>query len=434
MTPTRFSLIAWGILIALGLLVPFVKWGAQLWTISMGLFLGVALLDYIQVRRKPDLRFSRTVHHSLPVTAWSGITLKVCNKDNQIRNIALCEHTPDDFKVENLPVNIVLQPGRCATIPYKVYPVKRGLFVLPGVDAAIRSQFNFWHKKWFFPCEEEVRVFPNFREIGHYILLAVTHQLNQMGIKEIRQRGQGGEFHQLRDYRDGDELSKVDWKATSRHGRMISREYQTERDQQIVFMLDCGRRMRHQESGRSFFDQSLNAMLLLAHVAIRQGDAAGVYTFGGQNKWIPPLKQEDAIRKLLHHTFDLHPTTEAADYITAASKVMALQSRRSLIILFSNSRAEDLDDVLYGMTLLSRKHLVLVADLRESIIDSTLECSINNVDSALRYLSLQDYSNQRTALQKNFFRHGIQTLDVTAEKLPAALVNRYLDIKSSGQL
>lgn len=434
MTPTRVSLIGWGILIALGLLVPFVEWGAQVWTISMGIFLGVALLDSIQVRKIPALRLSRTVHHSLPVTAWSGITLKVCNKDNQIRNIVLCEHIPDDFKQEKLPVHIVLQPGRCATIPYKVYPVKRGLFVLPGVDIVVKSQFYFWRRKWFFPCEEKVRVFPNFREIGHYMLLAVTHQLNQMGIRAIRQRGQGGEFHQLRDYRDSDELSKVDWKATSRHGRMISREFQLERDQQIVFMLDCGRRMRHQESARSFFDQSLNAMLLLAHVAIRQGDAAGVYAFGGQNKWVPPLKQEAAIRRLLYHTFDLHPTTEAADYITAAAKVMALQRRRSLIVLLTNSRVEELDDILYGMTLLSRKHLVLVADLRESIIDSTQECPINSVDSALRYVSLQDYLNQRTALQNNFFHHGIQTLDVTAEKLPAALVNRYLDIKTSGQL
>ncbi len=434
MTPTRFSLIGWAILIVLGLLVPCVEWGAQLWTISLGLFLGVALLDYIQVRKKPDLQMSRAVHHSLPVTVWSGITLKVCNQDPQARNVSLCDHTPGNFKVENLPVNITLQPDRCATIPYKVCPLKRGLFVLPGVDVAVTSPFHFWRKKWFFPCEEQVRVFPNFREIGHYILLAVSQQLNQMGIKEIRQRGQGGEFHQLRDYRDGDELSKVDWKATSRHGRMISREFQTERDQQIIFLLDCGRRMRHQESGRSFFDQSLNAMLLLAHVAISQGDAAGVYTFGGQNKWIPPLKQEDAIRKLLHHTFDLHPTTEAADYITAASKVMALQRRRSLIILLTNSRAEDLDDVLYGMTLLSRRHLVLVADLRESIIESAMESSIIHLDNALRYLSLQDYSNQRTALQKNFSHHGIQTLDVTADKLPAALVNRYLDIKNSAQL
>jgi uncharacterized protein (DUF58 family) len=434
MTPTRLTLFGWGILIVLGLLIPFIDWFSRLWTISMGLFTGVLLLDFLLVRKRPELHFTRTVHHSLPVTAWSEIVLKVCNKDNQTRHVAVCEHIPADFTVKDMPVDFELTPGACAKIPYKVYPVRRGLFVLPGVDIAVRSQFRFWRKKWFYPCEEEVRVFPNYREIGHYLLLAVSHQLNQMGIKEIRQRGRGGEFHQLRDYRDGDELNKVDWKATSRHGHMISREFQTERDQQIVFMLDCGRRMRHEESKRSFFDQSLNAMLLLAHVAIRQGDAVGVYTFGGQDKWILPLKQDDAIRKLLHHTFDLHPTTEAADYITAASKVMALQRRRSLIVLLTNSRAEDLDDVLYGMTLLSRKHLVVVADLKESIIDETMECPVTNMDSALRYLSLQDYLNQRKALQKNFTHHRIQTLDVVADKLPAALVNRYLDIKSSGQL
>lgn len=434
MTPTRLSVICWGGFIALAVVVSILSWPVIVWIAAIGLFAGIALVDGVLVRKKPDIRLSRNVRHSLPVTAWSRIELHLYNQGRSAQKIAVCDQIPADFSYRRMPVDLILSSGQHAAVTYRVYPTRRGRFTLPGVDIAVTSPFYLWRKKWFFPCEEEVRVFPNFRQISRYILLALSHQLNRMGIREIRHKGQGGEFHQLRDYRQGDELSRIDWKATSRMGRLISREFQTERDQQLIFLLDCGRRMRHVESGRTFFDQALNAMLLLAHVAMRQGDAAGVFTFGGHDRWIPPVKREDAIRKLLEHTFDLYATTKAADYVAAASKVMALQRRRALVVFLTNSRAEDQDDVLHGATLLARRHLVVIADLRESILDRTLDSPIDKVDSALRYLALQDYLNQRSALQRNLTRRGIQALDVTAGRLPSALVNRYLDIKNSGRL
>lgn len=434
MTPTRYALFAWGLLLLLGLIIPLAPGIASLWSVCAGFFAGIALFDFFLIRRKPELDLSRMVHHSLPVTAWSKVTVTIANTDTRTLTVEICDHSPVHFKIEKMPVPLRLQAGRSAGFSYRVYPMRRGLFTFTGIDVAGRSPLLLWRKKWFFPCAEDVRVFPNFKEIGRYTLLAVSHQLNQMGIRQIKQRGQGSEFHQLREYRDGDEMSKIDWKASSRYQRLISREFQNERDQQLVFMLDCGRRMRHEETGGNLLDQALGAMLLLAHVAIRQGDAAGVYTFGGQKKWIPPLKRDDAVRQLLLHTFDLHSTTEAADYMEAAARVMALQRRRSLIIFLTNSRAEDQDDLLQGATLLARKHLVVVADLRESILDQTREERVNSLNSALRYQALQEYLDQRSNLRRNFGHHGIQSLDVTADKLPTSLVNRYLDIKSSGQL
>ena len=91
-----------------------------------------------------------------------------------------------------------------------------------------------------------------------------------------RRRGEGLEFHQLREYREGDSQRQIDWKATSRSGQLISREYQDERDQQIMLLIDCGRRMRAQDDELSHFDHVLNAALLLAYVGLRQGDAVGL--------------------------------------------------------------------------------------------------------------------------------------------------------------
>ena len=126
-----------------------------------------------------------------------------------------------------------------------------------------------------------VRVYPNFRALAKYTLLATDNRLSQIGVLQVRRRGEGMEFHQLREYRQGDAQRAIDWKATSRTQRLIAREYEEEKDQRVLLVIDCGRRMASKDDELSHFDHALNAALLLAHVALRQGDAVGMMTMGG---------------------------------------------------------------------------------------------------------------------------------------------------------
>ena len=71
-------------------------------------------------------------------------------------------------------------------------------------------------------------------------------------------------------------LSQIDWKATSKRVSLISRDYQEQRDQTVILAVDCGRRMRALDGGIPQFDHCLNAMLLLAYTALRQGDHVGI--------------------------------------------------------------------------------------------------------------------------------------------------------------
>ncbi|MGQ0658030.1 MAG: DUF58 domain-containing protein [Chromatiales bacterium] len=124
-----------------------------------------------------------------------------------------------------------------------------------------------------------------------------------------RRRGEGLEFHQLREYRGGDSLRQIDWKATSRQRKLVSREYQDERDQHVFFLVDCGRRMATKDGELSHFDMSLNAVLLLAYVALRQGDAVGVMTFSGKPRYLPAQKGMPTLTRLLEFLFDLSAIT-----------------------------------------------------------------------------------------------------------------------------
>ncbi len=432
--PSKPHIVLWLGLAVASCVVSFVPQTAYLWQMLTGLAVGAALLDALFAFRRPSLTVRRTIHHNLPVSAWSNIGIKIVNGGRLSHSLQLHDHCDADMEIREQPCNMILPAGGKACISYKVYPTRRGQFTFPGVDVLVDSPLRLWQKKWFFPCVSETKVFPNFRKIRHYALLATHHNLSLMGIKKLTRRGEGNEFHQLREYRQGDSLQKIDWKATSRYRRLIAKEYQDERDQQIIFILDCGRRMHHAQTGGSHLDQVLSSVLLLAHVAVRQGDGVGFYAFGGSQKWVPPQKTENSVRTLLLAMYDLQSSPAASDYLRAARDLLALQTRRAMLVIVTGSRAEDHDDLLQMTRQLRRKHLLVVADLREEILDQTMQTPVADFNQALRYQALQHYLTERRALLKQLRHQGIHTLDVTAEQLPPALVNSYLEIKSAGSL
>ncbi len=175
-------------------------------------------------------------------------------------------------------------------------------------------------------------------------------------------------------------------------------------------------------------------MLLLSHVAHRQQDAVGFLTFGGINDWFPPQKAARTIQHMLGRVYTMEPTTEAADYLSAARTLAALQKRRSLVILLTNTRDEDHDELLAAMSILRKRHLVVLADLREKVLDACLEQTIAGLDSAVLFNTVYAYFEKRKRKHKALHHQGVLTLDILAQHLPPALVNQYLMIKASGRL
>ena len=111
-----------------------------------------------------------------------------------------------------------------------------------------------------------------------YELLARQSRENLL-VRAVRLRGGENEFERLREYQRDDEYRNIDWKATARRGRLIVREYQQERNQTVVCLLDCGRLMTAESDGLAQLDHALNAVLMLAHVAARAGDQLGLLAF-----------------------------------------------------------------------------------------------------------------------------------------------------------
>ena len=83
---------------------------------------------------------------------------------------------------------------------------------------------------------------------------------------------------------------------------------------------------------------------------------------------------------------------------------------------------------------LRRKHLVMLANLREGEIDSTLNTEVNTLDEALAYSSTSMYLEERAKIFETLASHGVLSMDSTAQRLPIDLTNEYLRVKSAGRL
>ncbi|MDJ0807216.1 MAG: DUF58 domain-containing protein [Gammaproteobacteria bacterium] len=434
MYPHRKQLYLLALLGLLGLLAALLPGLVAVWKLSAASVLVLLLFDLSLVLRARLPEVSRSLRSSIPVGAWSEVRLALNNATSRGMRVDIHDHHPTDCQLEGQPQSMTLPAGRQVILSYRIKPLLRGDGLFSGTDLTLHSPWGFWRRKCFLELAEPVCVFPNFREISRYTLLAIDNHLSQMGIRRRQRRGEGSDFHQLREYRMGDSLRQIDWKATSRYHRLISKEYQDERDQQLVFLLDCGRHMRHQDDHGAHLDQALNAMLLLSYVAQQQGDAVGFLTFGGQQRWQPPQKGGDLIRRLLERTYDLKPGLEAADYLAVARRLMPLQRRRSLVIVLTNSRDEEQSELVRAVRLLSRRHLVVIAQLREASLDRALTEPIRDFEAALRFQSVVDYLESRRQGFDALRHHGAMLLDTLPENLPVVLVNSYLDIKARGVL
>lgn len=395
---------------------------------------GFALRDLRRLRRTPEVQPRRVVATSLPLGVWSPVGLEVENPAGRPLRLLLTEVHPSSWQSRGLPVRLDLAPGEEVEIEYSVRPWQRGSETLGPCEVWIESPFGLWERRWRPGPGTAVRVLPNFRPLLKYSWLALDNRLEEMGIRVQRRRGEGLEFNQLRDYRPGDSQRQIDWKATCRRQKLISREYQDERDQRLVLLLDCGRRMRAQDGPISHFDQVLNAALLLTHAAVRKGDAVGLATFAGSRRWVPPTKGLAATSAVLEAVYDLQVTRETPDFSLAATQLAARLRRRSLIVLVTNVRDEDISDLEPAVRVLGGKHLVLVASLRERALREALAAPPRTLDDAILTSAVLVYDEARRRAHDRLAGRGVLTLDSEPDELPVALVNKYLEIKRRGIL
>lgn len=416
----------------------------DLWRFAGLAIAGLAGLALLDLAGPGPVDVDRRVDGSLPLGEWSTVDLELRRRAGGLFagrpvRLEVHDHHPTGAEVEGLPHHVVL-PGNGGggdtgtRLAYRLRPRVRGPARFEAPEVWQTSILGLLRRRRRPGPATDVRVLPNFRPLLVQGLAGVEERMASLGFHLQRRRGAGLEFRELRDFREGDTVRQVDWKATARRGRLIAREYQDERDQQIVLLVDCGRRMHARDGDLQHFDHVLDACLLLAYIAHRQGDAVGLQAFAGEERWLPPVRGAATVPRLLDALHDLETTSDSPDYTEAAALLMRRQRRRALVLLLTNLRDEDAEELLPALESLRRHHLVVVASTRERELGAMRDQPVLDHRAALEVAAAHHYLEARERAHARIRAAGALVLDVEPRALPHRLVASYLEIKRAGQL
>ena len=421
--------------VALGVLASVAWLPLSVW-LAYGLLVALlVLVDGWRLWRTPSPELQRELAPVMPLGPEARIGLRLRAVTAREQQLCLHDLHPGGWAVHGMPRKLSLQPGSELLLDYTITPDARGQFSFDGCHMQLRSPWLCWTARRVIGITSTVKVYPNFASLAELAGLSVEVASRSVGARLQRRRGDGTEFQELRDYRVGDSLRKIDWKATARSSRLISREYRDERNQQVVLMLDCGRRMLAQDDHLAHFDHVLNASLALASIALRQGDAVGLLACTGQQqRWLPPQQGSGGMDMLLAAGYDLQAMPLATDYLAAASALQAHQQRRALIVLITNVRDEDDAELRAAVAMLTQRHLVMLVSLRELALDRVAAEAGDSLETGIRSAAAMHYLTERERVHEGLRREGVNTLDVSCGELSGALIERYLSVKRGGRL
>jgi uncharacterized protein (DUF58 family) len=425
--------------LVIGVPVVTVTWAACAWMLFLA-FAGVT--DY-RLTRQAWLHATPQMTRHLPASLALGVKrdveLVIDGAGAATWRVELFDHSDPSLQTEGLPATLTLGGGKRVTYTYRATPTRRGEVSFAAADLRVRSRFGLCQLLEKLGQAESRRVYPDFAQVARYAWLAGDRRLAEIGIKTYRRRGAGTDFRQLAEYRVGDPVRWIDWKATLRFGKPIVREFQDARDQCVMLLVDCGRRMRADDSqtglGNSHFDQVLNAVMLLSYVALKQGDEVGAMTFGtapGAAKSFAPRKGVKALNALMGELYAVQPTPTHSDYIDAARNFLQRHNKRSLVIIITNFRDEDSAELGTALELLRTRHLVLLASLREGVVRELASQPLTTNETAVEVASAHLYEQSRRDAFNRLAAHDALMVDAEPQRLGVELVNRYQAAKGAG--
>ena len=401
----------------------------------------VALLDYLLSRKKNIVKIQRILPKNIILGKETKVKLRIISnnpKQNAPVPIVIGDCLPPDWTTDTPEITTEILPMShyAVEVAYTAYPNQRGETHFQGIDYAIPSRFGLWQMVFRQPENNDtaIKVLPDFADIYGADLMSFRRWLQMVGVKKSVRRGEGQDFFQLRDFLDGDNIRHIDWKATARNARPIVRQFQDEKDRQIVFLLDCSFEMKTLTGDKSTLDHALTALLLLSYTATHHGDAVGLMTCNAENeRFIPPAKGITQVSNLINHIYDIEPTRQVFDLENAVERLLSQQKRRAWIIILTTLDGDNVSDNIVLFKRLQKHFPILAVGLRQPQVLDIINTPITNADTANTYIGAKYRLDDEIIALKKLTAARIPCLATYPNKLTAELINHYLNRKKSGE-
>lgn len=419
--------------------------------VYMTVLFGVSAVDYrtnplfkgIEVHREMNSKFSLGVENV--------VTLKVINRSRYPLKVRLKDDFPDEFLFDEIVHDCSVFPMDETDIAYRLMPLRRGIYQFVDIHLRCQGILGLVVRQRRVPAATEIKVYPNLQAIRQYELLVKRGMLHQIGLKNSRRFGEGTEMERLREYFPDDDFRRMDWNATARQRKPIVREFETERSQDVVIMLDTGRLMASpilleasrlpameatSQKAMLKLDYAINTTLMTAFVSTLKGDKVGLIAFADTvHQYLAPKPGKKQFLTMLETIYALPVHAVEPDFEVAFKYLAAKQRKRALIILFTDILDNDsAEGIAAYVSQLSKHHLVVCVTLTDAGIVELAEQKSTDSKSVYQKAIAERLLQEKRATLDILRRRGVITIDVPAHQLTMAVVNKYLELKAKSQI
>jgi uncharacterized protein (DUF58 family) len=373
---------------------------------------------------------SRIIRSRLSNGEKNSVSLQIKNNMAMPLLLEVVEELPQQFQERNMAVLRSIQGKGEISIDYAVTPLQRGVYDFGSSIVFCGSALKLLQRKVYAANHEKVHVYPAFSQLSKLGLIAETTQ-NEQGSKRVRKIGQSTEFEQIKEYIIGDDVKRINWKATARKGDLMINTYTEEKSQQIYCVIDKGRVMKMPFAGLSLLDYTINATLGLSSVCLQRQDRIGLLTFS--NKMDASLaadRQAVQREKIMDVLYNESTNFMESDFEMLYMQVRQKVKQRSLIILFTNFESlNGLKRQLSYLRSIAKHHLLLVVFFENTELNQLTNVAVKNVEEAYVKTIAEKLAFEKRLVVKELFKYGILSILTKPENLTVSVINKYVELK-----
>jgi uncharacterized protein (DUF58 family) len=411
---------------------------AGLWPISLdlGLFiLALIVLDAILCVRPSHLQIVAEAPSRLSIGSEGGmaVTIGVAKASRGFVLDVLAEQRGDLAPPE--PALLRVEPGRTSATTLPIQPHRRGRIAIDALWLRWRGPLGLASRTRRHPLAFSIDVVPDIRGIATAGIQFFSRDAID-GIKVQNQKGEGTEFEALREHAHGLDNRFIDWKRSAKHLKLLSKEFQVERNHHIVLAFDTGYLMAEPVGGLSRLDHAIHAGLLLGWVSLRSGDYVGSFGFDARiRQYMQPSRGMSSFARLQNGSSQLGYQAEETNFTLGLAELNTRLKRRALVVLFTEfidtTTAELLLESIQRM---SNRHAVIFVTLRDPLLPGIVDAAPERFQAVAEAVVAHDLLRERAVVLERLTRMGVHCLEIPPPGLAIGLVNRYLAIKQRGLL
>lgn len=431
MAPTRRTVVA-AALFALPLLLAPGASGAVLFALAGDLFLLAMYLSDRARLHRAELACIPEPGVTGRVDEESSVGYRLENRSERDLGLLVRQPLPGHWTRDGEDGLILTVPADSAvTVTFSVTPRRRGAFLFPDPEITLRGG------GWF---DRRFRTHPGARALV-YPLLAKLAEVERMrrgrgmvlrGLRRHRQVGTGSEFERLRAYEADDDFRHINWKTAARLGKPVTNVYQSEKGRDVLLCVDCGRMMGQAAGGERILDLAVEAAMILNRAVVKEGDRPGLVAFRDVIENYLPVKGGKAgARRVADGLAALDVSPVHTSFANLAAAVGARQSRRSLIVVFTDFTDPQLAiDLAGAMRLLRRRHAAIVIGLRDPLLEEMAARPAQDKAGRSRAAAAAVLAGERDAAALEIRKLGVEVAECDSAGMATAVLDRYLSVKA----